>query len=82
MANLNSFLFPLPLFNKSWKFLPFFIDFHKNINFETIINELNIKPITKKNYINLELNKFQTLYNVCQTKIITVLKKKVFKKFI
>jgi peptidyl-prolyl cis-trans isomerase D len=26
----------------------------KNINFETIINELNIKPITKKNYINLE----------------------------
>jgi len=26
----------------------------KNIDFKTIINELNIKPITKKNYINLE----------------------------
>ena len=26
----------------------------KNIDFKTIINEFNIKPITKKNYINLE----------------------------
>jgi len=26
----------------------------KNIDFKTIINELNIKPITKKDYINLE----------------------------
>jgi len=26
----------------------------KNIDFKTIINEFNIKPITKKNYVNLE----------------------------
>jgi len=28
----------------------------KNINFKTIIKELNIKPVIKKNYINLENN--------------------------
>ena len=43
----------------------------KNINFKTIINELNIKPITKKNYVNLD-NKESTenkIYNSRKDKI-------------
>ncbi|WP_415301325.1 SurA N-terminal domain-containing protein [Candidatus Pelagibacter sp. Uisw_134_02] len=43
----------------------------KNFDFDTIINELNIKPIIKKNYINLE-NKKTTdskIYNSRKNKI-------------
>ena len=43
----------------------------KNINFNTIINELNIKPIIKKNYVNLENNKTieNKIYNSRKDKI-------------
>ena len=43
----------------------------KNIGFKTIINELNIKPITKKNYINLENNETieNKIYNSRKDKI-------------
>jgi len=43
----------------------------KNIDFKTIINELNIKPITKRNYINLENNETieNKIYNSRNDKI-------------
>jgi len=43
----------------------------KNIDFKTIINELNIKPITKKDYINLENNETieSKIYNSRKDKI-------------
>jgi peptidyl-prolyl cis-trans isomerase D len=43
----------------------------KNIDFETIVNELNIKPIVKKNYINLknENNIENRIYNSRTNKI-------------
>ncbi len=43
----------------------------KNIDFKTIINGLNIKPIIKKDYINLENNKTieNMIYNSRQNKI-------------
>ena len=43
----------------------------KNIDFKTIINELNIKPIVKKNYINLENKKTveNKIYNSRKDKI-------------
>ena len=43
----------------------------KNIDFKTIINELNIKPIIKKNYINLENKKTveNKIYNSRKDKI-------------
>ncbi|MDC6469848.1 SurA N-terminal domain-containing protein [Candidatus Pelagibacter sp. Uisw_099_02] len=43
----------------------------KNIDFKTIINELNIKPIIKKDYINLENNKTieNKIYNSRKDKI-------------
>jgi peptidyl-prolyl cis-trans isomerase D len=43
----------------------------KNIDFKTIINELNIKPIIKKNYVNLDNNKTveNTIYNSRKDKI-------------
>jgi len=43
----------------------------KNIDFKTIINELNIKPITKKNYLNLENKKTieNKIYNSRKDKI-------------
>mgnify|MGYP000971228017 FL=1 len=43
----------------------------KNLDFKTIINELNIKPITKKNYINLENNETveNKIYNSRKDKI-------------
>jgi len=43
----------------------------KNIDFKTIINELNIKPIIKKNYINLENNETveNKIYNSRKDKI-------------
>jgi len=43
----------------------------KNIDFKTIINELNIKPITKKDYINLENNETieNKIYNSRKDKI-------------
>ena len=43
----------------------------KNIDFKTIINELNIKPIIKKNYINLENQKTveNKIYNSRKDKI-------------
>jgi len=43
----------------------------KNINFKTIINELNIKPIIKKDYINLENKKTveNKIYNSRKDKI-------------
>ena len=43
----------------------------KDIDFETIINELNIKPIIKKNYINLENNETieNKIYNSRKDKI-------------
>ena len=43
----------------------------KNIDFKTIINELNIKPIIKKNYVNLDNNKTveNTIYNSRKNKI-------------
>ena len=43
----------------------------KNIDFYTIINELNIKPIIKKNYINLENKKTieNKIYNSRKNKI-------------
>jgi len=43
----------------------------KNLDFKTIINELNIKPITKKDYINLENNETveNKIYNSRKDKI-------------
>ena len=43
----------------------------KNIDFKTIINELNIKPIIKKNYINLENKEIveNKIYNSRKDKI-------------
>ena len=43
----------------------------KDIDFKTIINELNIKPISKKNYINLENNETieNKIYNSRKDKI-------------
>jgi peptidyl-prolyl cis-trans isomerase D len=43
----------------------------KNINFKTIISELNIKPIIKKDYINLENNESieNNIYNSRKDKI-------------
>ena len=43
----------------------------KNIDFKTIINELNITPVTKKNYINLENNETieNKIYNSRKDKI-------------
>jgi len=43
----------------------------KNVDFNTIINELNIKPIIKKNYINLENKKTieNKIYNSRKDKI-------------
>jgi peptidyl-prolyl cis-trans isomerase D len=43
----------------------------KNLDFETIVNELDIKPITKKDYINLENNETveNKIYNSRKDKI-------------
>jgi len=43
----------------------------KNINFKTIINKFNIKPIIKKNYINLDNNETieNKIYNSRENKI-------------